>query len=167
MITARLEFSSRHPACRSGRVSPWILVTATAGVMGLLFLLPAVVMLLMPAGEEERTWGIMQATMEDGTILVVEGGTEGRSHSIDIEKPLLRPSASWLPWQTPDIHPFRITTASDQVIVWLSRRDSETSRHLDFDWWLYSVADDGKGHTFEDGDVHGSVHLYGASTCIA
>jgi|GEM_PF-2655707 len=151
MTAARLDSDLQRPARRSGRVAPWILVVVIATGMGLLFLLPVVVMLLMPAGEEERTWGIAQATMEDGTILVVEGVTVGSSHSLDVAKAIRAPS--WLPWQEPETHPFRMTTASDQVIVWFSRRDPETGRYLDFDWWLYSVADDGQGHTFEDTDA--------------
>ncbi|QDU39088.1 translocation protein TolB [Maioricimonas rarisocia] len=161
MTGFRTGVASRTVRRRAGRVSPWILVLAVAGGMGLLFLLPAVIMLLLPQEETSAEWGIARAELPDGTILVLEDVTVGTGHMLEVTVPNQRPPM--LPWQGLETQQIRTSTMNEQPVIWLSRRDPETARHLDFDWWLYSVAEDSNGGELEDSNA-GLNYIYSSGS---
>ncbi|MFG0332496.1 MAG: TolB family protein, partial [Maioricimonas sp. JB049] len=148
MTGFRTGVAPRSVSSRAGRLSPWVLILAVAGGMGLLFLLPAVIMLLLPQNDRAAEWGIARTEMPDGTILVLEDVKIGSGHVFEVTVPNQR--QPMFPWQVPETQQIRTSTMYDRPVIWLSRRDPETGRHLDFDWWLYSIAEDGNGGEFED-----------------
>jgi hypothetical protein len=88
--------------------------------------------------------------MADGSILEVEAITIGTDHNFTYHRPRSMRSIVDLlfPWWRPQTLPVKISYGCGvpQIMVWLSRRDAQTGRPLDFNWWRENVVVDVAGN---------------------
>ncbi len=139
---ALLDSALNEPAIPQprGRFRYWL-----AGICLLLIGLLITAVILTPAPEDVY---IAEATMPDGTVLVLKAVTYGKEHKLP-----LPPRTNWfLPvfLQSREQDSLDHETWGDKLVVWLARYDPKTGRALDFEWWLKNTVVDANGDTITD-----------------
>src|SRR5436190_24362080 len=84
--------------------------------------------------------------LPDGSILRIEGVTLGTRHTYNFG---YAPRSRWFFWERKR-QLLSAESGGSVVVVWMTRRDAETGRSLDFDWWNRSVVVDSLGGEVTD-----------------
>jgi hypothetical protein len=102
---------------------------------------------------------LAQAQLPDGTLLFLEDVTFGDQHTLELEVP------GWEHDFPRGRQSVGRSTSPSGLVVWLSRRDPQSGRYLEMDWWLRSLAYDGQEHAIEDDNAQLRVmHRNGSSS---
>ncbi|MFN0055504.1 MAG: hypothetical protein ACKV0T_25435 [Planctomycetales bacterium] len=119
-------------------------------------------LLTTPPSSLPAAQGLVETTMADGTVLVLEEVTVGTSHSF-LKAPKDYPRglfARFMGIQSPS---FSVSegTSQDSLVLWFTRHDSTSGRALDFDWWTHCIAVDDQG--WEVVDEQAGRHAFGVA----